>query len=315
MNDKAISAKPLVVMECKTWRPYVKILETYGGGLIPNMPDEMIDDIVTDPTKLVGSLNSAFSDYVPDEMPAYVFREGGAECPKELFRVTIYCSASTTDTAAKKRAHDFSFDLATHGFAVINGGGTGPDGLMHETNEGVALAKKFFKFLESRNITPPQTHISSIQCVDTEQEEGLCDSNDYYAVYPTIYQRMHKLQETNAEVVLPGGAGTFQEISGSGLSRQAGIYPIQNRPLAIVNRANIYDPFLKIIPQSFFERDNIHVKQTEEEALELMIKTRKDCGMEPKLPYSEEEYQALKQEFMATLPSEKKYTTQDFKIS
>lgn len=299
INDKAVTAKPLVVMDCPTWRPFIGLLETYSGGLIPEMPHEILDDIVKEGDDLVKSLNRAFAEYRPDEVPSYIFREDGQKCPKDLFNVTIYCSASTTDYPMKLWARDFAFDCGALGFGVKNGGGTGPDGLMIETSEGVKIVKEQFdRFLKGQGLPgAARTHISSIQCVDTAQEEGLCKFNDYWAVYPTIYQRMHELQNAEAEVVLPGGAGTMQEIAASVLMRKAGIYGIENRPLVIINHAGIFDPFLAMIPQADLKRYNISIVQSADQAMDILLEARRARGMEPALPYTQDEFKTYKKAF------------------
>lgn len=303
INDKSVTSKPLLVMDTPTWKPFVGLLETYGGGLIPEMPHEIIDAVVEKHGDLRKSLSKAFSEYQPDELPEYIFREDGKKCPEGLFRVTVYCSASTTDYPLKMWSRDFAFDCGALGFALKNGGGTGPDGLMIETSEGIRLVRnQFDEYLRAQGLSgAPQTHISSIQCVDTAQEEGLCKFNDHWAVYPTIYQRMHVLQDTDAEVVLPGGAGTFQEIAASVLMRKAGIYPTENRPLVIVNHEGIYDPFLKLVPEKDFRRYNIKVVNTAEEAMRLLVEARKNRNMEPLLPYSMDELESYKKGFMRDL--------------
>ena len=145
----------------------------------------------------------------------------------------------------------------------------------------------------------PSTNVSSIQCQDTKEEEGLLTDVDYWAVYPTIYQRMHELQDADAEVVLPGGAGTIQEIIGSVIMRKNGFYPVENRPLIIVNQGGNYDPFLRLIPEADFESFNIQVVETKEEAFDILREARRAKNMEPSLPYNDEEYKALKTSFFA----------------
>lgn len=299
INDKTVTAKPLVVMDGPTWRPFINLLEIYGGGLIPEMPHEILDAVVPEGQNPRQSLDRAFSEYRPDEPPGYEFTNDGTPCPPDLFRITIYCSATTTDYPMKMWTRDFAFDCGALGFAVRNGGGTGPDGLMIETSEAFRhIRGPFDAFLKKRGLPgAPPTHIASIQCIDTAQEEGLCKFNDYWAVHPTIYHRMLALQDTDAEVVLPGGAGTIQEIAASVLMRRAGLFPVQNRPLVIVNHEGIFDPFLKLIPPQDKDLYNIRIVETAAEALDILIDARSARGMDPALPYRLCDYAALKREF------------------
>ncbi|MCB9990903.1 MAG: LOG family protein [Rhodospirillales bacterium] len=304
INDKSVSGKPLVVMESEISRPLLDLVDHYyGTGLIGDRPEYLIDKVLKPGEDLVQTLHELYARYRPDEVQNYAFSETGQKCPEELFDVTIYCSASSTDGHLKDWARDFSFDCASLGFAIKNGGGTGPDGLMLETSLGAHMVRgPFDQYLKSEGLCgAPETHVTSIQCVATEQDEGLPKFNDYCAVYETIYQRMHELQNVCAEVILPGGAGTIQEIAASILMRSAGIYPVENRPLIIVNHEGIYDPFIKLIPKADFEKYNIRVVDTKDEALELLVESRRAKGMEPLLPYSREELAAHKEAFMKTM--------------
>lgn len=300
INDKAVTSKPLLITDTPSWRPFLQLMEDYGGGLIPELPHEILDGVISEKRKIPQALKHAFAEYRPDEVPAYDFIEDGDKCPEDLFCVTVYCSASTTDYPMKMWGRDFAFDLAGMGFAVKNGGGTGPDGLMVETSEGVRVAKTDFDaYLKKSGVKEgaPRTHVASIQCVDTAQEEGLCKFNDYWAVYPTIYQRMHELQKAQAEVVLPGGAGTIQEIAASVLMRKSGVFPVKHRPLIIVNHEGIYDPLLDIIPDGDLKKFNIHVVESADAAKNILLKARKAMKMEPDLPYTEKEFYKFKKDF------------------
>lgn len=300
INDKAVTSKPLLVTDTPGWRPFLQLMEEYGGGLIPELPHEILDGVISESKDIPKALKRAFSEYKSDEVPQYSFTHDGDKCPEDLFCVTVYCSASTTDYPMKMWGRDFAFDLAGLGFAVKNGGGTGPDGLMIETSEGVRIAKNDFDaYLKKTGVKEgaPRTHVASIQCTDTAQEEGLCKFNDYWAVYPTIYQRMHELQKAQAEVVLPGGAGTIQEIAASVLMRKAGVFPVKHRPLIIVNHEGIYDPLMDIIPEEDFKKYNIQVVDSADDAMEILIKARKAMKMEPALPYTEAEFFEMKKGF------------------
>ncbi len=303
IKDKSVSAKPFFVMDCPTWQPLMKVFNHYAAGLIPEMPENIFSGVVkADDPALVEKMNEAFAEYEPDQVPENTFIEDGEKCPVDKYNVTIYCSASTTDGDMKDYARDFGFDLAAYGFGIKNGGGTGPDGLMFETSQGAKIFNEEFRpYLQSQKIANdniPVAHVSSIQCQDTKEEEGLLTDVDYWAVYPTIYQRMHELQRTDAEVVLPGGAGTIQEIIGSVIMRKNGFYPVENRPLIIVNQGGNYDPFLRMIPKDDFKHFNIQVVETKEEAMEILRTARSAKEMAPLLPYTDEQYQTIKDAFV-----------------
>lgn len=295
--DKTIAGKPSVFVNGNTWEEHLHTFKGFCGGLIPELPDYLCK-IVDDEQELQDVLRKEFSNYVPHELPNYNFREGGAKAPEDMFRVTVYCSASSTDSALKGSTNEFTFEAAAMGFAVINGGGEGPDGLMHETSDGVhRMRDHFAPYLKKHGIDAPETHVASIQCEDTAQEEGMRQDNDYWCVWPNIFLRMQDLQKTEAEVVLPGGAGTLQEVCASILMRKYGLADTQNRPLIIVNKNGVYDKFLETIPEADKEKYNMHVVDHEDDALDILIEARRNKNMEPELPYTLEEMREMKLHF------------------
>lgn len=295
--DKTIAGKPSVFINDNTWDEHLHTFRGFCGGLIPELPDYLCK-IVDNEDELTDALKRGFVNYSPHELPTYQFREGGQRADDDLYNVTIYSSATSTDATLKASAHEFTFETAAMGFAVMNGGGEGPDGLMHETSDGVHFMRdKFAPYLQKYGIDAPKTHIASIQCEDTAQEEGMRQDNDYWAVWPNIFLRMQDLQKTDAEVVLPGGAGTLQEVCASILMRKYGLAETENRPLIIVNKNGVYDRFLDTIPADDKERFNMHVVEEEEEALDILIEARRNKGMEPELPYTLDEMRDIKNAF------------------
>ena len=308
--DKTIAEKPSVFVKSDTWNEHLDTFYSFCGGLIPELP-QYLCSIVDDEEGVKKALASKFKEYSPHEIPNYQFREGGTKAPKDMFRVTVYCSATSTDAELKGSARDFSLEMGAMGFAVANGGGGEPieqglddireqasDGIMVETSDGVHEARtQFSDFLHDRGIKMPETHITSIHCEDTAQKEGLRDDNDYWCVWPNIFLRMQDLQDTDGEVVLAGGAGTLQEVCASILMRKYELTPTENRPLIIVNKNGIYDSFLKTIPEADKAKYNIHSVETEADALDILIEARNARGMEPDLPYDLKSMRALKEEY------------------
>lgn len=295
ITDKTIADKPTLFIAGSTWDKYRQMIEAFCGGLIPEMPDHLYS--VLDPDQsMEDQLSNAFTNYVPNQFENNLYRESGPKPDHGLFNVTVYCSASTTNTQLKERASDFTSDLAGMGFAVTNGGGAGPDGLMFETSAGVHnFRNNIAPYLEFIGKAVPDNFIASIQCTETTDKEGLLEYNDYWCSWPNIFMRMQDLQNCEAELVLPGGAGTIQEISASIIMRKSGFTPILYRPLIIVNEDGIYDPLIKLIPKEDFARYNLHIVEHESQAMDILLKSRHAMGMAPKLDYTYQELKKLKQ--------------------
>jgi predicted Rossmann-fold nucleotide-binding protein len=234
----------------------------------------------------LGYIGDYMKHYIPDYVAPREFQEQGQRATDDLYRVTIYCSATSTNENFRKQAHDLSFDLASEGFAIKNGGGT--DGLMVETSKGVHDFREWWQ-QNHPNEEMLKNHISSIQCEDTYKSEGLCSGNDYVCVHPNIFQRMADLTDTDAEIVLWGGAGTVQEMMGSIMLREAGITPSAGRPLVIVNaeigngihKTRVFDPLIKAMPAWYQQKLNVHFVDTPLEALEIVREARRAAGREP----------------------------------
>ncbi len=206
--------------------------------------------------------------------------------PEGLFRATIYCSATSTDQVLRKEAFDLAYRLAEQGFAVKNGGGT--EGLMRMTSDGVHAFREDAAKKGMQRV--PVNAVISDQYEYTMRAEGLCDWNDHVRVHASIFPRIEKLQDTDAEIVLAGGAGTIQEIVASMITRISGARPVENRPLIIVNQQvgrtgqmrGVYDNLLEYLPQSLMDRANVSVVNTIDEAIDITRFARHAMGMAPK---------------------------------
>lgn len=299
LKDPAVSGDPLVFARGRIHN----ILQRFSKWLIPT-PLEALCEIVDDNKDEINkALERQFRELDPCQPETHVMQKNGHEAPESLFRVTVYCSAGSTDKDLQEQSRELGFDLGNLGFAVKTGGGTGPDGLMVQVNEGVQDTKNgFIPFLQTQSGVQdsdlPRTHSACHHSIQTAEEEGLYDKSDYYDVCPDIYLRMDKLQQTDAEIVFPGGAGTFQEAAYSALKRQAHLTEVTNRPLIIVNHNGIYDEFIAEIPEGDFEALNIKIADNKDQALEMVIEARRARHMEPKLPYKTvDEYKAVREKY------------------
>lgn len=258
-------------------------------GFIGQKPEHVYTAIADDSKRgivssVVGALNKAFTSYRRLTYTEPHYMEKGVE-PKGLFRVTIYCSATSTDQVLRKDAFDLSYKLAAGGFAVKNGGGT--EGLMVETSNGVHAYRREAQRNGLKQFA--RNAIISDQYEYTRRAEGLCEWNDYVRVHPTIFQRLEKLQDTDAEIVLAGGAGTIQEIVASLRTRLNGTRPVQHRPLVIVNQKvgrkgferGVYDKLLQMLPLSVMKACNVHVVDNVDAAYALISMSRNAMGMKP----------------------------------
>lgn len=217
----------------------------------------------------------------PDDMDVPMSVEGNV--PEGLFNVTFYASASNRGEAANAEAFRGGELSAEAGFNCINGGGN--DGLMKSVSDGVISFRTKERAAKQDQVVV--NGLTSIQCIDTIESEGEYPHADSKERHPTIFHRMDNLQKTDAEVFLPGGAGTLQEFYATCMERII-TKRIENRPLILVNQKiqcgdellGVWDKLIETLPADSMKLCNIHIVSTVDEAIEICKETRAKLGME-----------------------------------
>jgi predicted Rossmann-fold nucleotide-binding protein len=280
--DRALANKPFAIFnpeDERNCRDYECVYNSlHKKGFIGEKPGH-IYKAPKARNKLVKKLCEAAASYVPPHIPAYDYEESGDPQPEGMDRITVYASAKFNNEEMDAMARYIGYEAAANGFALKNGGGK--DGLMLQTSLG------FHEFRNNDHDDPrhphvTKTHIASIQCAETRQMEGLCDFNDLMKVYPSIHLRIEDLADAETEIVLPGGAGTWQEIAGSAILRRLGLKDPVNQPLIIVDpelghgkhRTRPYQQIIDMIPEQDFATLNINVVETGRQAMKLAIQAR-----------------------------------------
>lgn len=273
--DPAIHGKPFVIVKSPTWEPHLNLYDhLHARGFVGEKPHHIFD-LTERPRDAACLLKDRLSRYIPPLLPQTYYTESGEWNSEGLFRVTVYCSATSSNKILQTKAHRLAYRLAEEGFAVINGGGK--EGLMFQTSQGVHDYR--MNRLKDYDGPVPINRIMSVQCEGTYQSEGVFEDNDAIRKYPTIYQRMHDLQDTDMEIALEGGEGTCQEIFGSGYTRQMGIRPVKNRPFAILNDGGLYNPLLEMFPRKLWKDLNFHSVNDVEHLVQMAVECRAKAGL------------------------------------
>jgi predicted Rossmann-fold nucleotide-binding protein len=284
--DPTIAGKPVVILNPggdQTWAPFQKIYHhLHRHGLLGDKP-EHVYRIKETSAEIRDHLKKRKERYIPENVVAVPYEERGEPVREGdgQFRVTVYCSATSTNASCCSQTSELGYKLAEGGFAVKYGGGT--MGLMDKISRG------FHRFRQDHPDSSVKNHISAIQCADTAQSEGLCEGDDFSCIHTNIYHRIEDLSDTDGEVVLWGGAGTVQEIAASALQRMTGSRGTKNRPLVIVNqeighgdhKAKVFGPVTDIFTETLCEKLNIHFVDTIEESMEIITRAREDRKMQP----------------------------------
>lgn len=275
------TARGLETPDTDSWREQEHIFNHLAQTpLLMNRQEDLMD-VYHSGVSLRRGVKTFNTSYIRPKITekAAVNKDDRTAMPDDLYRVTVYCSASLgSETDACKNAHAFAYGLAENGFALINGGGK--EGLMVATSEGVHAARRAYRKL-GRTIA--RNHVTSYQCHDTyEREGGWHKDNDDAMIFATIEERMANLMNTDAEILMAGGAGSIQEIAASILMRQWGLVPVVNRPLVIVNEQidgiRVFNPLLDMMSNEEMIRLNIHVVENQERAMDIIMQSRADMA-------------------------------------
>lgn len=277
--DPNIAGKPVVLLKPsgdQTWAPFEKLYHhLHCHGLIGDKPEHMYK-VKSSSAEAQEYLKKRKERYVPENVPHAVYEEQGKALAQNdpVFRVTVYCSATSTNATLCRQTEDMGYKLAAGGFAVKYGGGT--MGLMDKVSKG------FHRFRAEHPDMDVINHISAIQCSDTAQSEGMCEHDDFSCIHTNIYHRMEDLMDTDGEIALFGGAGTIQEIVASALARLSGARPTLHRPLVIVNqeigqgvhKTRVFAPLMDILKPALCKKLNIHFVDNEAAAFDILAEAR-----------------------------------------
>jgi hypothetical protein len=167
---------------------------------------------------------------------AYPRRAAESGILSSMKSVTVYCSSSgALEPHFTQGARDLGHALADRGIALVYGGGS--IGLMG----ACARATKE----RGGRVIGVITH----KLMDLEQGWNGCDE---FVVVDTMQQRRRILMDrADGYVVLPGGLGTYEEFFEVLVARQLGDH---NKPIAIVNHDNYYDPLVAMIEHGIEHR-------------------------------------------------------------
>lgn len=180
----------------------------------------------------------------------------------KIRRIAVYCASSTKiDQAYFDAASLLGRLLAEHDIALVNGAGNMglmkacADGCMEAGGEAIGIIPTFM-------IKEGWCHKTMTQLIETED----------------MHVRQEKMAEmSDAAIVLPGGCGTFAELTELITWKQLGLYL---KPIVLLNTNGYYNPLLQVlqqaIEQNFMRPEHANiwlVASTPEEALQMVLET------------------------------------------
>ena len=177
-------------------------------------------------------------------------------------KIAVYCASSTQiDDCYFKDARRLGQLMGEQGVTLINGAGN--MGLMAESANGCLEAGgKAIGVIPTFMIKEGWCHDGMTQIIETTD----------------MHERQAKMAEMNdAGIFLPGGIGTFAEMTELIMWKQLGLYL---KPIVLLNTGGYYDSMLNTLHQAIKENfmrpvhaDTWCVAPTPEEALRMALET------------------------------------------
>ena len=177
-------------------------------------------------------------------------------------KIAVYCASSTQiDDCYFKDARRLGQLMGEQGVTLINGAGN--MGLMAESANGCLEAGgKAIGVIPTFMIKEGWCHDGMTQIIETTD----------------MHERQAKMAEMNdAGIFLPGGIGTFAEVTELSMWKQLGLYL---KPIVLLNTGGYFDSMLNTLHQAIKENfmrpvhaDTWCVAPTPEEALRMALET------------------------------------------
>ncbi|MBB5351538.1 uncharacterized protein (TIGR00730 family) [Haloferula luteola] len=242
--DKHLAGKPTVLLNSdRSWDPFFGVLShLHKLGTIKQEFREFLLSADT-PETVLTTLSAASQTGVPDagreklahaSSPLAVTDEPP---PSDLLgNICVFCSATLEESSYLEDGENLGRLIAHHGFGCVSG--AGKSGIMGAVVKGASQAGGW---TGGSNVP----HIIEL--------EGLPEGLSSFWLRPDIYTRMEvMIQHSNAFVIMPGGAGTFQELLALMIFRQQGNPLMKDKPVVIYNRQNragigFWDPLIDLL--------------------------------------------------------------------
>lgn len=177
-------------------------------------------------------------------------------------KIAVYCASSTQiDECYFKDARRLGNLMADKGITLVNGAGN--MGLMAESADGcLEKGGRAIGVIPTFMIGEGWCHNGMTQIIETAD----------------MHERQAKMAEmTDAGIFLPGGCGTFAELSELITWKQLGLYL---KPIILLNTKGYFDSLLNTLHQAITENfmrpvhaDIWKVAPTPEEALRMALET------------------------------------------
>lgn len=224
--DENLLGKPAVILNSDgSWDGLYKLLDDLQsfGAIHQNVREFLLES--NDPEEVLDDLEKVRRDGVPDAGREKITenKSGSFETPEpegHRGNVCVFCSASLKDQEYLDAGYKMGQLLAESNLGCVSGAGT--TGIMGAVVKGSVEAGGW---TGGSNVP----HIIEL--------EGLPEGLSSFWLRPDIYTRMEAMIErSDAFVILPGGAGSVQEMLALLIFKQMDDKLLRGKPIIIYNR-------------------------------------------------------------------------------
>ena len=210
------------------------------------------------------------------------------------FNVAVFCSATNKNQHLLDLADMTGAALALQDYGIVYG--AGDRSMMGKVLEGALnMAEAVKDKRKSLFLAGSSTDaILKAEATDAEGIKQTLDAHGQYFHAKDIYQRMsYMIKQSDSFLILPGGAGTIQELAALMMLKQGGHPDMKDKEIVVLdfpyrkaaagNRTDdrgFFSGLLEQIPAKEREALGIHVVKTQEEAMARLAQLRTGKTME-----------------------------------
>jgi predicted Rossmann-fold nucleotide-binding protein len=210
------------------------------------------------------------------------------------FNVAVFCSATNKNQHLLDLADMTGAALALQNYGIVYG--AGDRSMMGKVLEGALNMSEAVKD-KGHSLFLAGSSTDAILKAEATDAEGIKRSLNTHGQYfhaKDIYQRMtYMIKQSDAFLILPGGAGTIQELAALMMLKQGGHPDMKNKEIVVLDfpyrkaaagdrtdDRGFFSGLLEQIPAKEREVLGIHVVKTQEEAMARLAQLRTEKSME-----------------------------------
>jgi len=257
--DTNLSSKPTVLLNSDgSWDCLFRLLSHLNGlGTVrQNHADYLL--LANSPEEVLELLETARLNGLPDAGRHKTGATAGPSFESPLpadheGNICVFCSASIEDPGYLADGYEFGKRLAESNLGCVSGAGN--SGIMGEVVRGSVDAGGW---TGGSNVP----HIIEL--------EGLPKGLSSFWLKPDIYTRMEvMIENSDAFVIFPGGAGTVQEMLALMIFKHQGNPSMKDKPVVIYNRPNadgirFWDPLIEMLSAWCYDGEFTVVEKLQE---------------------------------------------------